>query len=87
MPNNDHLWVLAFLIAVSGAGMFVRVLAKEKHRREKHLKLRLEAKMRQLADEERQKFATGERPARSRQSIGVTIAEDGVPVVAEVQPS
>ncbi len=39
MPDFQYL--VTGLIVLAGAGLFVRIVAKEKHRREKHLQWRL----------------------------------------------
>lgn len=40
------------LILFAGMGIFLRLVAKEKHRREKHLLFRLEEKIRKLREEQ-----------------------------------
>ena len=39
-----HPWTAAWVLAL-GLGVFVRMVAKEKHRRDKHLLARLQAKI------------------------------------------
>ena len=52
MPPPDYQTLLMVLIAVSGAGIFLRIVAKEKHRREKWLQFRLEEKLKELKAKE-----------------------------------
>jgi hypothetical protein len=52
MPPPDYQTLLTALIAVSGAGLFLRIVAKEKRRREKWLQFRLEEKLKELKAKE-----------------------------------
>lgn len=46
LPFEVHL-LLALMIAATGAGTFLHIVAKEKHRRERALEQRLEAKLKE----------------------------------------
>lgn len=48
MLPADYQTLLTALIAASGAGIFLRITAREKHRREKWLQFRLEEKLNEL---------------------------------------
>ncbi|GMU24413.1 MAG: hypothetical protein AMXMBFR13_44870 [Phycisphaerae bacterium] len=48
----DYLGTL--LIAAGGAAVFLRLVAKEKNRRERHLLYRLDEQIKKLKEEERQ---------------------------------
>lgn len=47
---QDHTFAAAVILAL-GLGVFVRMVAKEKHRRDKHLLARLQAKAQAAAEE------------------------------------
>lgn len=53
MPFMDAQSLLTILCILLGTGLFVRMVAKEKHRRDKHLELRRYEK--EQAEAERQK--------------------------------
>ena len=53
---QEHIWLALTILAV-GALVFVRLVAKEKHRREQYLEIRLAAKMKQLEQEENQRYS------------------------------
>ena len=55
MPLPDGHTLLTLFIVACGAGAFLRLVAKEKCRREKHLDLRLHEKMKELEEEECQR--------------------------------
>ncbi|MBP7934212.1 MAG: hypothetical protein KA354_06135 [Phycisphaerae bacterium] len=48
MPPPDYQTLLTVLFALLGGGIFLRVVGKEKHRREKWLQYRLEEKLKEL---------------------------------------
>lgn len=48
MPPPDYQTLLMVFIALLGGGIFLRIVAKEKHRREKWLQFRLEEKLKEL---------------------------------------
>jgi hypothetical protein len=48
MTDSDLQILLAIAVLMAGGGMFLRLVAKEKHRREKWLQFRLEEKVKQL---------------------------------------
>lgn len=57
LPAADHadmdsrtLWTL--LILAVGAGIFLRLVGREKHRRERHLQFRLEEQVRKLKEQQ-----------------------------------
>ena len=52
MPLIDADMLLTLLIVACGSGLFLRLVAKEKHRREQHLELRLQEKIKELEEEE-----------------------------------
>jgi len=47
---QEHPLLILTLLAV-GLGIFIRLVAKEKHRRDKHLLARLQAKIESAAEE------------------------------------
>ena len=53
MPDSHLMTTL--LVMFVGSGVFLRIVAKEKHRREKHLQLRLMEKAKELKEEEERK--------------------------------
>jgi hypothetical protein len=53
MPYMDGQTLLTVLILLAGTGLFLRMVAKEKHRREKHLEYRLFEKTQAEAEEKR----------------------------------
>lgn len=65
----DGSLITTGLILAAGCGLFLRLVAKEKHRREKHLQMRLEEKIQE--QEERAKAQAAEAEGQ---------AEDGEPV-------
>lgn len=58
MSFMNTQFLLTVLFILLGTGLFLRMVAKEKHRREKYLELRQYEKER--AEAERQKNATGQ---------------------------
>lgn len=74
MPFMDAQSLLTILCVLLGTGLFVRMVAKEKHRRDKHLELRRYEK--ELAEAEQQK-----RMARQAASEGAPVVH-----VAELRP-
>ncbi len=72
MPDNDLIWVIAILAVLSGSGVFLRLVGKEKHRREKYLAARAAAKARE-AEEERAALAEQATGAR-RQTGDIYVA-------------
>jgi len=50
VPLMDGHMLLIVLIVACGSGIFLRLVAKEKRRREKHLELRLQEKIKELAE-------------------------------------
>jgi hypothetical protein len=44
---SEHLGLTVFIVLL-GAGMFLRIVAREKHRRERHLTMRLNEKIEEL---------------------------------------
>lgn len=80
MPFMDGHTLLTLLIAASGAGMFLRVVAKEKRRRDKHLELRLQEKAKQLeAEANLQPQEVAEAGPESADDTPVLTPADGSP--------
>jgi hypothetical protein len=52
MPPADYQTLLTVLLSLLGGGVFLRIVAKEKHRREKWLQFRLEEKLKELRAKE-----------------------------------
>jgi len=67
----DGHTLLIVLILAAGTGMFLRLVAKEKHRRERHLELRLQEKVKELENE----------LLRQQGDKGMWSADDEEPVV------
>ncbi len=55
MPIDDAHTIMIVVIMLVGAGVFLRLAGKEKHRREKYLKQRLEDKINELKKQAEQK--------------------------------
>ena len=51
----DAQTLLTLLVVAGGSGVFLRLVAKEKHRREKHLAFRLLEEVKELEEEARRK--------------------------------
>ena len=62
---DGHTWLVVFSVAW-GTGIFLRLVAKEKHRREKYLSLRLLEKARELEEEEEHKRQLAEELRRQQ---------------------
>ena len=50
MPPPEFQTLLTALILAGGAGIFLRLVGKEKHRREKWLQLRFDEKIKELKE-------------------------------------
>ncbi|MEP0843987.1 MAG: hypothetical protein HRF43_14890 [Phycisphaerae bacterium] len=70
----DWSFLQPTLILLVGTGIFLRLLAKEKHRREKHLQYRLEEHVRKLREEQE----------KARKAAGEAVLESGEPADAGV---
>jgi len=55
MPVNDAHLLLVAMIILLGSGVFLRLVGKEKHRREKYLKQRFENTLNELKQQAEQK--------------------------------
>ena len=55
MPIIDGSTLLTLAVLACGSGIFLHLVAKEKHRREKHIELRLMKKVKELEKAERKK--------------------------------
>jgi hypothetical protein len=63
MPYMDGQSLFTAFILLAGTGLFLRMVAKEKRRREKHLEYRLFVKTQAAAEEQRQaEFAKQQAP-------------------------
>ncbi len=74
--DKDDVVLTKLLIAMTGAGIFLRMVGKEKHRRHRHLLLRLEEKRLQLEAEEAAAAAVAAR-------LAVDADDDSEPVVLQ----
>lgn len=70
----DHLLIPA-LIACSGGAVFLRIVAKEKHRREKYLTMRLE-----------ERIKAEEKAAKAADSIELQVVDQDAEPSAVLQP-
>lgn len=53
----DWSVIQSMVILTTGAGLYLRLVTKEKQRREKHLQLRLDEQLRQLREEKERLLA------------------------------
>ena len=78
MPLMDAHTLLTLVVLAGGSGIFLRLVAKEKRRREKHLGLRLLGKAKELEEETRLKqLLEGARRNGEEEDDGDTQAAEG----------
>lgn len=70
MPDAHTIFTA--LILVSGTGVFLRLVAKEKHRREKHLQLRVIQKAEELRKEEESRQMMEKAQGKKQASVTAT---------------
>lgn len=58
---TDTEWLFALLVLAGGAGIFLRIVAKEKLRREKWLLFRQEMRVKELKDKQRKQAEEDEK--------------------------
>jgi hypothetical protein len=74
MPFMDGHSLLIILVLLAGSGLFLRVVAKEKRRREKHLEYRLIERMQVL--EERRRQAEWEKQREAKVAQPAALADE-----------
>lgn len=72
MPFMTGQTLLTILIVAAGGGLFLRLVAKEKRRRDKHLEFRLTVKMKELDEEAKRRAEEG--PEEEETEAQVVIA-------------
>lgn len=78
MPLMDHHTFVTLLIAITGCGLFLRLVAKEKHRRDRHLDYRLQEKIKEFEKQRQVAQETASKPNLREEPVTAQPIEDAV---------